>query len=648
MSQLGNLDSKNSLEIMNIIKAISKQRLVLLVTHEVDLAQFYATRIIKLEDGNIIKDYQNEETDSLEYRVDNKIYLQDMKLNKTLTADNIKLDIYSDDVENIDIKLVIKNGNIYIKGQNKKIEVIDENSGIELIDGKYQKIDKSIYENHKYNLDEIINKSFKPKYSSIYSILKSIKYGFNKILNYTVLRKILLLGFLLSSMFVIYSIANIKGITDIRESDYVTMDKNYLKADVGMVNVDNYLKYENLDCVDYLIPGDGNTSFRIKMDNFYQLSNISVYLNGYLVDINKINENSIIKGRMPENDYELAIDKKIVEKMLKDPFSSVNLKEAGIKNEDELLNRKLIIDGMKEFTIVGFSDNLGESIYVKKDLFINILNNKTTTMFEMPSANGDLDESTVKDYNLFLEDIKITKGRLPENDYEVIINKSKEEEIELNKTIKTEVNSKQLTVVGFYESKTNSQNYLVNLNTVKYDIISKAKNFLVYPKDKQTALNIFKNEYHLNTIDVYEKAKKDYIQETKERIKSSVIFAGSILAISLVEIYLMMRSSFLSRIKEIGVLRAIGIKKQDIYKMFVGEILSITTIASLPGIALMSYILNQISKIPYADRMFIINFETIGLSICLIYIFNILVGLLPLFKVIRKTPARILTRNDVE
>ncbi len=34
---------------------------------------------------------------------------------------------------------------------------------------------------------------------------------------------------------------------------------------------------------------------------------------------------------------------------------------------------------------------------------------------------------------------------------------------------------KELTVVGFYDSKTNRQDYLVNNNTVKYDVISKKK-----------------------------------------------------------------------------------------------------------------------------------------------------------------------------
>ena len=42
----GNLDSANTLEVMNIIKAISKEKLVILVTHEESLAEFYADRII--------------------------------------------------------------------------------------------------------------------------------------------------------------------------------------------------------------------------------------------------------------------------------------------------------------------------------------------------------------------------------------------------------------------------------------------------------------------------------------------------------------------------------------------------------------------------------------------------------------------------
>ena len=129
---------------------------------------------------------------------------------------------------------------------------------------------------------------------------------------------------------------------------------------------------------------------------------------------------------------------------------------------------------------------------------------------------------------------------------------------------------------------------------------------------------------------------------------SSIIFASVILGISLIEIYLMIRSSFLSRIKEIGVLRAIGVKKLDIYRMFLGEILAITTVASMPGIIFMTYILSTISQVPYVGRMYIINGITVGISVLLVYLFNSFVGLMPLFKVLRKTPAKILARQDVE
>ena len=75
----GNLDSKNSLEIMKIIKSISKERLVLLVTHEESLARFYADRIIELSDGKAVKDFENTQNDELDYEIDNNIYLKDFE-----------------------------------------------------------------------------------------------------------------------------------------------------------------------------------------------------------------------------------------------------------------------------------------------------------------------------------------------------------------------------------------------------------------------------------------------------------------------------------------------------------------------------------------------------------------------------------------
>lgn len=50
----GALDSKNSIVIMDLLKEISKDRLVVCVTHNIDLAEQYSDEIIKLKDGEIV------------------------------------------------------------------------------------------------------------------------------------------------------------------------------------------------------------------------------------------------------------------------------------------------------------------------------------------------------------------------------------------------------------------------------------------------------------------------------------------------------------------------------------------------------------------------------------------------------------------
>ncbi len=52
----GALDSETSLQVMDLLKEIAKDRLVIMVTHNPDLAEQYATRIVRLLDGNIIGD----------------------------------------------------------------------------------------------------------------------------------------------------------------------------------------------------------------------------------------------------------------------------------------------------------------------------------------------------------------------------------------------------------------------------------------------------------------------------------------------------------------------------------------------------------------------------------------------------------------
>lgn len=634
---------------MNIIKAISKEKLVILVTHETNLAEFYASRVIEIKDGKITKDYENSTTGTLDYRIDNKIYLKDFENIKNFSNEDLKVDIYADKKEVGNIKLIVKNGNIYIQANDKKVEVIDENSNIELLDKHYKKLKKEEYEDNSYDFDKITNKNEKLKYGSVNGLFKSIVNGIRKIADFSILKKILLLGFFASSMFIVYAVCNIVGIQEIRDSDFITMDKNYLQDEMEKISVEKFLEYEKLDSIDYIIPGNSQVSFKIKFDNYYQTAKNMVNITGSFVSDTKISEKDIICGRLPENEYEIVLDKKVIDDMNN---GGTIWKYMGIKDIKELLNKNVSVNNMKDFTIVGFVDKLTPSIYGKTSIFINLLNNMSSSNNTMGLAGvvvaEDSIEDSVLDYNLYLDDITITKGRMPTNDYEVIVNKSNQNSMKLNKTIKTKVNGIELKVVGYYDSKTNRQSFLVNSNTVKYSVIEKSSGITIYPNNEQEVMQKLRNEDKLNLINRYETDKENYINEKEESIKSTIIFAGTILVISLIEIYLMTRASFLSRIKEIGILRAIGVKKLDIYKMFLGEILAITTAAGMPGVILMTYILKSITKVAYLSRMYAININTIGISILLIYGFNLVVGLLPVFKVLIKRPAQILARHDIE
>lgn len=52
----GALDSKTSIQIMDLLKEIAKDKLIVMVTHNPDLANEYSTRIVNVKDGKIVSD----------------------------------------------------------------------------------------------------------------------------------------------------------------------------------------------------------------------------------------------------------------------------------------------------------------------------------------------------------------------------------------------------------------------------------------------------------------------------------------------------------------------------------------------------------------------------------------------------------------
>lgn len=640
----GNLDSANTIEIMNIIKAISRDRLVVLVTHEVELARFYASRIIELKDGKVEADYENKTDDNLDYRLDNKFYLRDFEKQESLRDGDVSVNFYGGADDDLNIDIVIKNGNIYIKSrEDRRIEVIDSNSAIEFVDDHYKEIDKSLYEEYDFDFDKVVDSEIKEKYSSIIGFLPSLARGFKKIVNYPLIKKLLFVGFLLAGVFITYSLSSIYASLDVKDEDFISSNKDYLTVEIPKISTEKYLEYENMDSVAYMFPKSANINMKFKMDFYYQTSYAQSVMTGSLTDKNTIGESDLISGRLPENPQEIAVDKLTLTRLLNQP----TLKQVGISDIQQMLGKKLSMDSMKDFEIVGITDKNQPLIYADPSMFIPMIYNSADQETYDDTADGDKTAKIIYDYQTYDAEYTVKKGRLPENDYETIVPLSMSEQMPLNKEIDVKVNDRKLKVVGYYESPENVQSYLVNQNTIKYLMIAEAGGFSVAPADRDSAVEALRSQ-NINVRGSYDAERETYLSDRSDNTKSTIILGIIMLAISLIEILLMTRSSFLSRIKEIGIYRAIGVKKTDIYKMFLGEIVAITTVSSVVGIGIMSYILYKLCRISYLASMFALNPAVILGAVAIVYVFNSLVGLIPVFSTMRKTPAAILARHDVD
>ncbi|MDO4282882.1 MAG: ABC transporter ATP-binding protein/permease [Clostridia bacterium] len=62
----GALDSETSKQIMNLLKEVAKDKLVIMVTHNAELAEAYSTRIIELKDGHILGDTDSYQEKKIE------------------------------------------------------------------------------------------------------------------------------------------------------------------------------------------------------------------------------------------------------------------------------------------------------------------------------------------------------------------------------------------------------------------------------------------------------------------------------------------------------------------------------------------------------------------------------------------------------
>lgn len=127
----GALDTKTSKQIMELIKEISKEKLVIMVTHNPDLAKKYATRIIEVKDGEVISDSLPKE----KYKDKNNIEIKKTKMSLLtalkLSFNNIRtkkgrtfLTAFASSIGIIGISIILSLSN----GFDKQVDIYQKNT----------------------------------------------------------------------------------------------------------------------------------------------------------------------------------------------------------------------------------------------------------------------------------------------------------------------------------------------------------------------------------------------------------------------------------------------------------------------------------------------------------------------------------------
>lgn len=132
----GNLDEQNTVLVMNILKQLSKSCLVLLVTHETNLAELYCDRIINIVDGGVQQDRVNENANGYVGRSKNNIYLGELERSEH-SADGLTVEYYGKPLGEIKLKIVNANGRLFLKSNTPALKILDSTSEVKLLEGSF-------------------------------------------------------------------------------------------------------------------------------------------------------------------------------------------------------------------------------------------------------------------------------------------------------------------------------------------------------------------------------------------------------------------------------------------------------------------------------------------------------------------------------
>lgn len=532
----GALDSKTSKQIMELIKEISKDKLVIMVTHNRELAESYATRIVEMKDGELIND-------SKPFKDDKKS--GNLKITKTamsfltalrLSFGNIRtkkgrtiLTAFASSIGIIGIALILSLSN----GFNIEVENFEQDSLSQspiMITNQTMQMDEETFNELKGSVEKNKYPDDKEVYAQA-DITDTIVHT-NKItedyVNY------------IDSM----NMDNVSGISYIKGTNINLISKNGDKYDLVFDNSSSNMMSQMTSSV---LPENPNDENSLISKNYDILAGDISDEAGLVLFVNSRNQvsASILEG--------LGFDENV--------------------SFEDLLN--------KEFKIAYNDDyykQIGDNFIPETDLSKIYNSDDSITVKIMAIVRGKEDKELITGGSgLYYTDALVNE----------VINKNKSSEIV---KAQKDADYNVLTHQKFDESFTKD----TFLGYLGADVVPSA--IYIYPKDFETKDEIisYLDDYNDG------KNEEDVVQYTDmaEMISSLsgdimdaitivlIAFSSISLVVSSIMIGIITYISVLERTKEIGILRALGARKKDITRVFNAETFIIGIFSGVLGVVI--------------------------------------------------------------
>ncbi|NLD26922.1 MAG: ATP-binding cassette domain-containing protein, partial [Acholeplasmataceae bacterium] len=633
----GNLDEKNTTQIMNIIKKISKECLVILVTHERRLAQFYSDYIIEIADGSVVGQSATAQSLRLYQTDDRNIYLQEFQLHEYRDDDIAIKYFYSEKRPPLELSVIYKDGTFYLSSKAERVKFIDSSSEIQIIDAQKPVINSESIEEFDYYLPPITDKAQK---KTVIGFKNCVQLAFSHLKRLRRRQKLTFVVFLLSAIMVVIGFINLFSALTVSEKDFLYFNRDLVHVyDLELTERSDLEDMKTQSGAEYLLfhpsleAGD-----HLYIDVFYQNGSLAPIIPPYSaipLGVVQNPEEKLILGRLPENDSEILIDKYLVDALLEDG----QFRSTGIKYYEQFLDISLSPNNM-EFEIVGIINNNNPNFYLTDNGYkLHHISGNYYHDFEIfkPNIEGQYctladygnDPETATYYDLSLLSLASDEIIVSEEDWLSIRN-----EIFQTRGI-------ELKIVGIHNQGDRIFISQETLDNVYLSDLLNVSEFTIYSNQKEYTMEKLK-QMHYKVQDLYK-----YEHENKLELTFNFqlyVFAIVILIASCIFLYFLMRSSLFSRIYQVGIYRALGVRKSEIYKIFLTEILAITLLTSIVGIIAVTWIINEINGL-YEVIYFAWYIPL--LSFVFVLVVNIITGLLPVFSLMRSTPAQILSKYDI-